>query len=100
MTGAFENAYGHAPSQFALDGYVAIRLIAAAIQQAGADRPEAIQRALNHLTLVTPQGTYRFSDGDHSGLRVDDVAITQIEAGHFKLTEWSRQLLARAENRP
>jgi branched-chain amino acid transport system substrate-binding protein len=93
MTDAFEKAYGHEPSQFALDGYVAVRLIAAAIQQAGDDRPEAIQRALNHLNLVTPQGKYQFSDRDHSGLRVDDVAITQIEGGHFKLTEWSRRLL-------
>jgi branched-chain amino acid transport system substrate-binding protein len=94
MTQSFEKAYGHLPSQFAIDGYVAVKLVAAAIEQAGSDEPTAIQRALDHLNLVTPQGEYRYSPTDHSGLRVDDVAITEIRQGHFVLTAWSKERMA------
>jgi branched-chain amino acid transport system substrate-binding protein len=90
MAQAFEKAYGRPPAQFAIDGYVAVKLIAAAIEQAGSDDPHAIQRALDRLQLVTPQGKYRYSATDHSGLQVDDVAITEIRNGRFTLTDWSR----------
>lgn len=94
MTQAFEKAHGHLPSQFAIDGYVAVKLICAAIEQAQSDRPTAIQAALDGLRLVTPQGEYRYSPGDHSGLQLDDVAITEIRNGRFMLTDWSKQQLA------
>lgn len=93
MTGAFEKVYGHPPSQFAMDGYVAVKLIAGAIDLAGSDEPIAIQAALDRLSLLTPQGTYRFSKSDHSGLQADDIAITEIQDGQFMLTDWSRQRL-------
>ena len=95
MTQSFERAYGHLPSQFAIDGYVAVKLIAAAISQAGSDEPAAVQRALDRLSLVTPQGEYRYSQTNHSGLRVDDVAITEIRQGRFVLTAWSKERLTR-----
>jgi branched-chain amino acid transport system substrate-binding protein len=94
MTQSFEKAYGHLPSQFAIDGYVAVKLIAAAIEQAGSDEPAAVQRALDRVDLVTPQGEYRYSPSDHSGLRVDDVAITEIRQGRFVLTAWSKKRMA------
>ena len=94
MTQSFEKAYGHPPSQFAIDGYVAVKLVAAAIEQAGSDEPAAVQRALDRLDLVTPQGEYTYSPTDHSGLRVDDVAVTEIRQGHFVLTAWSKERLA------
>ena len=93
MTRAFEKRHGHPPSQFAVDGYVAVKLIAAAIELARSDRPVAIQAALDRLTLLTPQGTYRYSKEDHSGLQADDILITQIHGGQFTLTDWSRQRL-------
>ena len=99
MTQSFEKTYGHLPSQFAIDGYVAVKLIAAAIEQAGSDEPAVVQRALDHLSLVTPQGEYRYSQTDHSGLRVDDVAITEIRQGRFALTAWSKERLARLDSR-
>ena len=95
MTQSFEKTYGHLPSQFAIDGYVAVKLIAAAISQAGSDEPPAVQRALDRLSLVTPQGEYRYSQTNHSGLRVDDVAITEIRQGRFVLTAWSKERLIR-----
>jgi branched-chain amino acid transport system substrate-binding protein len=99
MTQSFEKAYGHLPSQFAIDGYVAVKLVAAAIERARGDEPAAVQRALDGLSLVTPQGEYRYSPTDHSGLRVDDVAITEIRQGRFVLTAWSKERLARLGTR-
>lgn len=94
MTKPYEKTNGHPPSQFAIDGYVAVKLIAAAIGRAGSDDPQAIQAALEHLTLLTPQGTYRYTPQDHAGLLVDDVAVTQIRKGAFQLTEWSKERIA------
>ena len=93
MTKAFDKAYGHPPSQFAIDGYVAMQLLGAAIARANSDDPKAVQAALDRLQLVTPQGVYRYSASNHSGLDVDDVAITEIRNGQFVLTDWSRQQL-------
>jgi branched-chain amino acid transport system substrate-binding protein len=73
---------------------VAVKLIAAAVEQAGSDEPAAVQRALDRLSLVTPQGEYRYLPTDHSGLRVDDVAITEIRRGRFVLTAWSKKRMA------
>jgi branched-chain amino acid transport system substrate-binding protein len=93
MTREFAKTYGHPPSQFAIDGYVAVKLIAAAIDLAGSDRPVAIQAALDRLSLLTPQGTYRYSNDDHSGLQADDIVMAKIHNGEFTLTDWSRQRL-------
>jgi branched-chain amino acid transport system substrate-binding protein len=90
MTRSFEQSYGHSPSQFAVDGYVAVRLIAAAIERAGSTDPIAIRDALDHMALATPEGEYRYSPVDHSGLAVDDVAVAEVRAGRFELTHWSR----------
>jgi branched-chain amino acid transport system substrate-binding protein len=95
MSDAFVRLYNHAPSQFAIDGYVAVQLIAGAIRQAGSDRPEAIRQSLNRLRQVTPQGEYQFSQDNHSGLRLEDVAITEVAGGQFRLTTWSQEQLAR-----
>ncbi|WP_165191574.1 ABC transporter substrate-binding protein [Caulobacter soli] len=96
MVAAFIRAHGHAPSQFALDGYVAVKLIAAAIEKAGSDDPAAIRNALEGMVLPTPQGQYRYTANDHSGLSIDDVAIAQIIQGQFRLTPWSAAELERA----
>ena len=93
MSEHFTQSYGHAPSQFAIDGYVAVKLIAAALTKAGVDQPQAVQQALTHLSLVTPQGEYRYSADDHSGLQMGDVAITEIRDGKFALTSWSKAQL-------
>ncbi|GEL16878.1 ABC transporter substrate-binding protein [Pseudonocardia asaccharolytica] len=96
MAGPFQEANGYYPPQFAFDGYGAVKLIAAAIEQAGSDDPKAIQQALNNLTLLTPEGEYRYTPQDHSGLQVEDVAITQVQNGQFVLTDWSRKQLESA----
>jgi branched-chain amino acid transport system substrate-binding protein len=93
MADPFQKANGYYPPQFAFDGYVAVKLIAAAIEKAGDTAPEAIQKALDGLTLTTPEGEYRFTSDDHSGLGVDDVAVTVVTNGEFVPTDWSQQQL-------
>jgi branched-chain amino acid transport system substrate-binding protein len=93
MTQSFEKAYGHSPTQFAIDGYVAVQLIAAAIKEAKSDDPSLVQASLDRLRLLTPQGEYHYSTTDHSGLDVDDVVITEIREGKYVLTDWSKQRL-------
>jgi len=96
MADPFQKANGYYPPQFAFDGYVAVKMIAAAIEKAGSTDPGAIQKALDELTLTTPEGEYRFSSDDHSGLDVDDVAVTVVSNGEFVPTDWSLQQLESA----
>jgi len=93
MAGPFQQANGYYPPQFALDGYGAVKLIAAAIKKANSADPTKIQQALNDLTLLTPEGKYTFSSKDHSGLTVDDVAVNVVTEGKFVPTAWSQQEL-------
>jgi branched-chain amino acid transport system substrate-binding protein len=94
MAKPFQKANKYYPPQFAFDGYCAVKLIAAAITQAKSADPSKIDQALNHLTQATPEGTYHYTSDDHSGLTVDDVAITRVQAnGSFKPTKWSSQQL-------
>ncbi|MFN3005351.1 ABC transporter substrate-binding protein [Mycolicibacterium wolinskyi] len=89
LTEPFIRRHGSPPSQFAVDGYTAAKLIAAALESAGDDDPKAVQRAMESLSCLTPEGEYSFSPADHSGLDGDDVAITVIRDGRFRLTSWS-----------
>ncbi len=94
MAQPFQQKNGIYPPQFAFDGYCAVQLIAAAIKQAGNANPQDIQRALSNLTLLTPEGEYRYTPQDHAGLGVDDVAINVVRGGAFVPTDWSQQQLA------
>jgi branched-chain amino acid transport system substrate-binding protein len=94
MARPFQETHGYYPPQFAFDGYCAVKLIAAAIEEAGSAEPQEIQKALENLTLLTPEGEYQYTPENHSGLGVDDVAINVVQDGSFVPTEWSRQQLA------
>ncbi|OLP03420.1 hypothetical protein BVU76_04775 [Mycolicibacterium porcinum] len=95
LTEPFEIRHGAPPSQFAVDGYTAAKLIATAVEAAGDDAPQAVQQAMDSLTCLTPEGEYHFSPTDHSGLDANDVAIAVIRDGRFRLTPWSRDELLR-----
>ncbi|MFV2179418.1 ABC transporter substrate-binding protein [Actinomadura sp. LOL_016] len=94
MSVPFEKKHGYEPPQFAMDGYAAVKLLAAAIEQAGAD-PEKIRDALEGLSLVTPNGQYNYSPTDHSGLKPSDISMNQVENGELVPTGWSKTRLAR-----
>ncbi|MGH3504079.1 MAG: ABC transporter substrate-binding protein [Nocardioidaceae bacterium] len=94
MAKPFTKANGYYPPQFALDGYNAVKIIAAAIEKAGSADPEKIQDAMENLSLETPEGQYNYSPSNHAGLVVDDVAITTVQKGDFVLTDWSKKQLS------
>lgn len=96
LTEPFQEQHGHLPSQFAVDGYTAVKLIAAAIEEAGTDDPIAIQKTMDSLTSLTPEGEYNFSPTNHSGLGAEDVAVAVIRDGKFRLTPWSHQQLSQS----
>ncbi|OBJ38694.1 hypothetical protein A5630_29430 [Mycolicibacterium mucogenicum] len=89
LTAPFEQRHGALPSQFAVDGYIAAKLIAAAIEAAGTEDRDAVRDAMETLTCMTAAGRYAFSPNNHSGLDVDDVAVAVIRDGRFRLTPWS-----------
>ena len=93
MSGPFEQKYGYEPPQFAMDGYAGVKLLAAAIDEAGTDR-EKIRDALEGLTLVTPCGKYTYSKTDHSGLKPTDISMNQVKDGELVPTDWSVKQLA------
>lgn len=93
MAQPFQQSNGSYPPQFAFDGYSAVQLIAAAIKKAGSTDPKKIAAALNTLTLLTPEGTYKYTPGDHAGLGPDQVAIDTVRNGQIVPTTWTTQQL-------
>ncbi|UQU62761.1 ABC transporter substrate-binding protein [Couchioplanes caeruleus] len=91
---AFRTKHGYPPPQFAQDGYSGVKLLAAAIGKAGGTDRAKVRDALEGLTLTTPNGTYRYSATDHSGLTADYIAITTVRSGAFVPTDYSRAKLA------
>lgn len=94
LTTSFEEKYGYPPPQFAQDGYSGVKLLVAAIEKAGSTEPEKIRDALESLTLVTPNGEYKYGTDDHAGLGAEFIAITTVTQGAFKPTEWTSKQLA------
>ena len=70
--------YGYPPPQFAQDGYSAVKLLAAAIEKAGGTDREKVRGRWRGLTLITPNGTYRYTAADHSGLTTDYISINKV----------------------
>jgi branched-chain amino acid transport system substrate-binding protein len=90
----FQSKYGYPPPQFAQDGYSAVKLLAAAIEKAKGTDKEKVRAAMEGLTLLTPNGTYRYSSSDHSGLKADFISINKVTGGAIVPTDWAKQQLA------
>ena len=91
----FEHQYGYPPPQFAQDGYSACLLLFEAIRKSGTLDKGRIRDALEHMTLVTPNGKYRYSPTDHSGLSRDFISVNTVSGGKFVPTPWAKDQLAR-----
>ncbi|WP_216587594.1 ABC transporter substrate-binding protein [Streptomyces brasiliscabiei] len=89
----FQDKYDYQPPQFAQDGYTGVQLLAAAIEQARSSDHEKIRQAMEKLTLTTPNGTYRFSAENHSGLSADYISVNSVTDGAFVPTAWSESEL-------
>jgi len=94
LSSTFQTKYGYPPPQFAQDGYSAVKLLAAAVEKAKGTDKEKIRAALEGLTLLTPNGTYRYSSSDHSGLKADFISINKVTGGAIVPTDWAKQQLA------
>lgn len=94
LTTSFQEKYGYAPPQFAQDGYSGVKLLVAAIEKAGSTEPEKIREALESLTLVTPNGEYRYGPKDHAGLGPEYIAMVTVAQGAFKPTDWATEQFA------
>jgi branched-chain amino acid transport system substrate-binding protein len=87
----FAATYGGQPSEFAADAYSGAELLFAALRQAAPGFSHAaIQAALSHLSLLTPDGKYDYTPADHSGLSPDDVAMVVVHNGTFQPTPWEK----------
>jgi branched-chain amino acid transport system substrate-binding protein len=94
LTTTFQSKYGYPPPQFAQDGYSGVKLLVAAIEKAKSVDKEKVRAAFEGLTLLTPNGTYRYSASDHSGLKPDFISINKVTGGAFVPTDWARSQLA------
>jgi branched-chain amino acid transport system substrate-binding protein len=99
---AFEGAYGpqevgvrtpegkevFQPPDYAMYAFDFVRLLAVAMQEAGAVRGESVVRALNHVTITGANGDERgFSFVNHEGVIDDDVYFARFRGMTFAPVE-------------
>jgi branched-chain amino acid transport system substrate-binding protein len=95
MAAPFQQKYGYSPPQFAQDGYSACLLLFEALRKAGSTKRDDVRKALEHLTLLTPNGEYRYSETDHSGLTRDFISVDVVKDGKLLPTPWAKEQLTR-----
>lgn len=93
MAVPYKQKYGYPPPQFAQDGYSACLLLFEAIRKAGSTDRAKIQQALDHMTLVTPNGKFQYTPMDHSGLSASYISINVVRDGQLVPTDWAKQRL-------
>lgn len=85
---------GQYPPQFAFDGYIGVRLLADAMKRKGTKTSQIIS-GLESASLLTPQGVYKMSRTDHSGITVDYIQVGVVRNNNLVPTEYSNQQLAK-----
>ncbi|MEU8150969.1 ABC transporter substrate-binding protein [Nonomuraea sp. NPDC048901] len=95
MAKPYQQKYGYPPPQFAQDGYSAGLLLFEAIKKAGGTDKAKIQQALETMDLVTPNGRFRYSPTDHSGLSPEYISVNTVKNGQFITTPWAKAQLAK-----
>jgi len=91
LVDAYKAKYNSDPPQFAVDGYSSVKLLAEAIKQAKSTDAEDIQKALEKLKLVVPNGEYVYTADDHSGLTTGDTTVVAIRNGQFEPVSWAKE---------
>ena len=95
MATPYEQKHGYGPPQFAQDGYSASLLLFEAIRKAGSTDKVKIQQALESMDLITPNGRFRYSPTDHSGLSPEFISVNTVKDGKFVPTDWAKEQLAK-----
>ncbi len=93
MAVPFQQKYGYSPPQFAQDGYSACLLLFEAIRKAGSTKHEDVRKSLEQLTLLTPNGEYKYSPTDHSGLTREFISVNVVNGGKLVPTPWAKEQL-------
>lgn len=85
----FAATYGGQPSEFASDAYSGAEILFAALKKAAPSlSSSAIDAALNNLSVLTPDGEFNYTSGQHSGLSPADVVMVTVQHGSFQPTLW------------
>ncbi|HET9933411.1 MAG TPA: ABC transporter substrate-binding protein [Polyangiaceae bacterium] len=95
MAAPYQEKHGYPPPQFAQDGYSACLLLFEAIKKADSTERPKIQQALETLSMVTPNGAYKYTPTDHSGLTRDYISVNVVREGKLVPTDWAKEKLAR-----
>lgn len=93
MAAPYQQKNGYPPPQFAQDGYSASLLLFEAIRKAGSTDKAKVQQALEAMDLITPNGRFRYSPTDHSGLSPDFISVNTVKDGRFVPTDWAQEQL-------
>ncbi|MFI7228040.1 ABC transporter substrate-binding protein [Nonomuraea angiospora] len=95
MAKPYQQKHGYPPPQFAQDGYSASLLLFEAIKKANSTDKAKVQQALETMDLVTPNGRFRYSPTDHSGLSPEFISVNTVQNGKFVPTDWAKEQLAK-----
>ncbi|MEV4581732.1 ABC transporter substrate-binding protein [Nonomuraea jabiensis] len=95
MAKPYQQKHGYPPPQFAQDGYSASLLLFEAIKKANSTDKAKVQQALEAMDLVTPNGRFRYSPTDHSGLSPEFISVNTVQNGKFVPTDWAKEQLAK-----
>ncbi|MGV9384538.1 ABC transporter substrate-binding protein [Nonomuraea sp. NPDC003707] len=95
MAKPYQQKHGYPPPQFAQDGYSASLLLFEAIKKANSTDKAKVQQALESMDLVTPNGRFRYSPTDHSGLSPEFISVNTVQNGKFVPTDWAKEQLTK-----
>ncbi|MBX5466088.1 MAG: ABC transporter substrate-binding protein [Firmicutes bacterium] len=92
---AYQQKYGGQPPQFAVDAYAGGQLLFAAMKAAHPLTRANVAAALNHLSLLTVDGSYHYTPTQHGSVSdVNNIAVVRIENGQFVPTNFEKQRFA------
>lgn len=81
---AFKKKYGEETNQFAASAFDAFNILAAALKQAGDNKPKLRDAIENTKGYVGNYGIFNYSPDDHAGLTKDAIVMYQVIGGAWK----------------
>jgi branched-chain amino acid transport system substrate-binding protein len=82
---AFKKKYGEETNQFAASAFDAFNILAAALKQAGDNKPKLRDAIENTKGYVGIYGVFNYSPDDHAGLTKDAIVMYQVVGGAWKV---------------
>lgn len=89
LAAAYQQAYNQAPSQFTWDVCGAVRVLTAAIREAGTDK-EAVRDYMEGNPIVGCHGTYAYGEDDHAGISADEIWVVSVRGGTMVPEQFGR----------